>query len=198
MHLIMPFRGLRPAAGHAEAVIAPPYDVLSTAEARARAAGRPFSFLHISKPEIDLPDDTDPYADSVYAKAVENLSRLLQAGVLYRVGKRYTLAVSPQYDLEAGEFRAASGSLTRVFPDFDVHANAVFAAHGHLCVSSKGHRGGSAEWSGADQAGHGDDGVDLEEGRLCHRGDRQMAPRPRRSEAGLEWRVEARAAGDRF
>ena len=38
MHLIMPFRGLRPAAGHAEAVIAPPYDVLSTAEARARAA----------------------------------------------------------------------------------------------------------------------------------------------------------------
>jgi hypothetical protein len=53
-------------------------------------------------------------------------SELLQAGVLYRVGKRYTLAVSPQYDLEAGEFRAASGSLTRVFPDFDVHANAGY------------------------------------------------------------------------
>ena len=53
-------------------------------------------------------------------------SELLQAGVLYRVGKRYTLAISPQYDLEAGEFRAASGSLTRVFPDFDVNANAGY------------------------------------------------------------------------
>ena len=51
---------------------------------------------------------------------------LLQAGVLYRVGKRYMLAFSPQYDLEAGEFRAVSGSLTRGFPDFDMNANAGY------------------------------------------------------------------------
>ena len=48
MHLIRPFAGLRPASGRAAEVIAPPYDVLSTDEARARAAGKPWSFLHIS------------------------------------------------------------------------------------------------------------------------------------------------------
>ncbi|HNH35779.1 MAG TPA: DUF1015 family protein, partial [Rhodocyclaceae bacterium] len=67
MPLIQPFRGLRPVAGRAAEVAAPPYDVLSTEEARERAVGRPWSFLHISKPEIDLPADTDPYAPAVYA-----------------------------------------------------------------------------------------------------------------------------------
>ena len=52
--LIKPFRSLRPAPGRAAEVLAPPYDVLSSAEARERAAGKPWSFLHISKPEIDL------------------------------------------------------------------------------------------------------------------------------------------------
>jgi uncharacterized protein (DUF1015 family) len=65
-------------------VIAPPYDVLTTEEARARAAGRPWSFLHISKPEIDLAPGTDPYSPPVYAKAAENLARMLHAGVLVR------------------------------------------------------------------------------------------------------------------
>jgi uncharacterized protein (DUF1015 family) len=84
MSLIKPFRGLRPAPHHATDVAAPPYDVLSTAEARVRAAGKPWSFLHISKPEIDLPPDTDPYAPAVYAKAVENLAKMMQAGILHR------------------------------------------------------------------------------------------------------------------
>jgi uncharacterized protein (DUF1015 family) len=84
MSLIKPFRGLRPAPHHATDVAAPPYDVLSTDEARVRAAGKPWSFLHISKPEIDLPVDTDPYAPAVYAKAVENLNKMLQAGILHR------------------------------------------------------------------------------------------------------------------
>jgi uncharacterized protein (DUF1015 family) len=52
--LIKPFRSLRPAPGRAAEVLAPPYDVLSSAEARERANGKPWSFLHISKPEIDL------------------------------------------------------------------------------------------------------------------------------------------------
>ncbi len=82
MPLIKPFAGLRPAAGQAAAVAAPPYDVLSTEEARVRAAGKPWSFLHISKPEIDLPADTDPYAPQVYAKAMENLQAMLKAGIL--------------------------------------------------------------------------------------------------------------------
>ena len=82
--LIRPFRALRPVPEQAAAVAAPPYDVLDTGEARARAAGRPFSFLHISKPEIDLPEGTDPYAPEVYAKGTENLHRLIDSGVLIR------------------------------------------------------------------------------------------------------------------
>jgi len=84
MTLIRPFSGLRPAEGRAEEVVAPPYDVLSSDEARLRAAGRPWSFLHISKPEIDLPEGTDPYAPEVYEMAAGNLQRMLQEGVLAR------------------------------------------------------------------------------------------------------------------
>ncbi|HEX8961390.1 MAG TPA: DUF1015 domain-containing protein, partial [Rhodocyclaceae bacterium] len=84
MSLIRPFRGLRPTAGNAAAVAAPPYDVLSSDEARERADGKPWSFLHISKPEIDLPADTDIYSPAVYAKAVENLKKMMDAGILAR------------------------------------------------------------------------------------------------------------------
>jgi len=80
--LVRPFRALRPAPGRAPEVIAPPYDVLNTEEARVLAEGRPWSFLHISKPEIDLPPGTDPYAPQVYAKAAENLKKMREAGVL--------------------------------------------------------------------------------------------------------------------
>jgi uncharacterized protein (DUF1015 family) len=82
--LIKPFRGLRPAPGRAADVAAPPYDVLSSDEARVRAAGKPWSFLHISKPEIDLPAEIDPYDPAVYAKAAENLGKMIEASVLAR------------------------------------------------------------------------------------------------------------------
>jgi len=82
--LIKPFRALRPAPGRAGEVLAPPYDVLSSAEARERAKGKPWSFLHISKPEIDLDPGIDPYDRAVYAKAAENLKRMTAAGVLIR------------------------------------------------------------------------------------------------------------------
>ena len=85
--LVTPIRGLRPSPERAEEVVAPPYDVLNTAEARVRAEGRPNSFLHISKPEIDLPEGTDPYDPSVYAKGAENLQRLIDDGVLMREEK---------------------------------------------------------------------------------------------------------------
>ena len=90
MPLIRPFAGLRPVPEHAEDVVAPPYDVLSSEEARERAKGKPMSFLHISKAEIDLPEDTDPYDPAVYAKAAENLNKLVEQGVLIRdTGPRY-------------------------------------------------------------------------------------------------------------
>ena len=84
MTLIKPFRALRPAPGRAAEVLAPPYDVLSSAEARERARGKPWSFLHVSKAEIDLPPATDPYDAAVYAKAAENLKAMFAAGVLIR------------------------------------------------------------------------------------------------------------------
>lgn len=82
MTLIRPFAGLRPAPDHAADVAAPPYDVLNTEEARERAKGKPWSFLHISKPEIDLPEGTDPYADEVYTKARENFDHMRDQGIL--------------------------------------------------------------------------------------------------------------------
>jgi uncharacterized protein (DUF1015 family) len=82
MPLIRPFAGLRPVPEHAADVAAPPYDVLNTEEARQRADGRPWSFLHISKPEIDLPAGTDPYDAAVYAKAASNLAHMRENGIL--------------------------------------------------------------------------------------------------------------------
>jgi uncharacterized protein (DUF1015 family) len=85
--LILPFRALRPAPGRAADILAPPYDVLTSAEARERANGKPWSFLHVSKPEIDLDPATDPYDDAVYAKAADNLDRMVKSGVLVRDDK---------------------------------------------------------------------------------------------------------------
>lgn len=82
--LIRPFTGLRPRPDDAAAVAAPPYDVLSSDEARLRAAGKPYSFLHISKAEIDLPPEVDHYAPEVYAKSAQNLKTLIDSGVLMR------------------------------------------------------------------------------------------------------------------
>lgn len=84
MPLIQPFSGLRPAPGKAGEVAAPPYDVMSAAEARRMVEGRPWSFLHISRPEVDLPVGTDPYAPEVYAKARENLEHMIDQGLLIR------------------------------------------------------------------------------------------------------------------
>ena len=82
--LIKPFRGLRPIAERAADVAAPPYDVLNTAEARVRAEDQPLSFLHISKPEIDLAPGTDPFSPEVYARGSENFNALMDDGILIR------------------------------------------------------------------------------------------------------------------
>jgi len=76
MARLFPFRALRPAPAAAAAVAAVPYDVVNTDEARALAEGQPLSFLHVSRAEIDLPADTDPYSPAVYEKAVANFASL--------------------------------------------------------------------------------------------------------------------------
>src|SRR5436309_1546669 len=79
MATLRPFRALRPQPADAARVAAVPYDVIDTEEARALAAGNPLSFLHVSRAEIDLPQGTDPHADSVYDRAVDNFDRLKQS-----------------------------------------------------------------------------------------------------------------------
>jgi len=80
--VLKPFLALRPAPGLAPQVAAPPYDVVDVAEARALAAGNPNSFLHISRPEIDLPDAVDVHAPEVYEQGRVALADFLARGVL--------------------------------------------------------------------------------------------------------------------
>jgi uncharacterized protein (DUF1015 family) len=82
MAIVKPFAALRPEPGLASRICELPYDVMSSAEARQVAAGNPLSFLHVSKPEIDLPPTTDVYAPEVYAKGRENFHRLIAEGAL--------------------------------------------------------------------------------------------------------------------
>lgn len=84
MARIRPFRAYRPRPELAAEVASPPYDVLSSEEARAMAEGNAHSFLHVAKPEIDLPTDIDPYADAVHAKGAENFQSMVARGVLFR------------------------------------------------------------------------------------------------------------------
>jgi len=79
---IYPFRALRPPADKVRQVAAVPYDVVNTEEARALAADHPLSFLHVSRPEIDLPEGTHIYSDEVYERARENFERFRAEGTL--------------------------------------------------------------------------------------------------------------------
>jgi uncharacterized protein (DUF1015 family) len=78
------FSAVHPAPSRAAQVACVPYDVINTAEARELARGLPYSFLHVIRSEIDLPENVDHYDDRVYAKARENLQRFLREGLLIR------------------------------------------------------------------------------------------------------------------
>ena len=111
MATIRAFRALRPPKEKADQVAAVPYDVVNTEEARQMAAGNPLSFLHVSRPEIDLPDGTGIYSDEVYEKAKENFDKLIAEAPM-------TLEAAPSlyvYQLRMGEHSqtgiAACGSI---------------------------------------------------------------------------------------
>ncbi|HOZ79812.1 MAG TPA: DUF1015 family protein [Ferruginibacter sp.] len=87
MVTISPFKALRPEAQHAKNVASRPYDVLNSKEAKVEAQGNPYSFLHITKSEIDLPEDTDIHAQAVYDTAKENLDAFISRNVLFRESK---------------------------------------------------------------------------------------------------------------
>ncbi|MBD3224199.1 MAG: DUF1015 family protein [Caldithrix sp.] len=105
---IKPFKGLRPKKEYAAKVASPPYDVLNTEEAREMAKNNPYSFLHINKPEIDLPTDTHPYNKAVYKKGAENLKRFVEHGYLVQDDRavfyiyRQIMNDHEQYGLVAG------------------------------------------------------------------------------------------------
>ena len=82
MSNIKPFAGLRPSKDLAGKVASPPYDVLNSEEARKMAKDNPHTFLHINKPEIDLPPETDHYDADVYLQGHENLKKFIKEGIL--------------------------------------------------------------------------------------------------------------------
>jgi uncharacterized protein (DUF1015 family) len=89
MAIISPFRALRPKPELAARLASPPYDVLNSAEARISAAGNPYSFLHITKAEIDLPEGTDVHSEKVYHKAADNLFIFRDQQILIRDEQPY-------------------------------------------------------------------------------------------------------------
>ncbi|MHB8253906.1 MAG: DUF1015 domain-containing protein [Acidiferrobacter sp.] len=97
MNLIRPFRGLRPDPARAAMVIAPPYDVLSSEEAKRAVVGRPLSFLHVSKAEVDLPGGTVVSDEAVFRQAAANWQHLVR-----EVLKRDAQACYYCYELTLG------------------------------------------------------------------------------------------------
>jgi uncharacterized protein (DUF1015 family) len=84
MAVFKPFKGIRPTASSVKDVASRPYDVLNSEEARMEARGNDLSFLHVVKPEIDLPKETNPYSAEVYNKGKENFKNLLSNGILFK------------------------------------------------------------------------------------------------------------------
>jgi uncharacterized protein (DUF1015 family) len=87
MITIHPFRALRPEAQHAKQVASRPYDVLNSKEAKVEAQGNPNSFLHITKSEIDLPEEVDIHSQQVYDTAKNNLEAFISRNILFRESK---------------------------------------------------------------------------------------------------------------
>ena len=82
MAVYKPFKAYRPKPEEAAKIAAPPYDVINSEEAREYVEGKPLSFLHVGKPEVDLPQDIDHYDPKVYEKGRENLQKLIDEGHL--------------------------------------------------------------------------------------------------------------------
>ncbi len=89
MAKIKAFKGVRPAIDKVKEVASPPYDVLNSAEARIEVTNNPFSFLHVVKPEVDLPEEINLYDEAVYQKGKENLYGLIEKKVLIQDEKPY-------------------------------------------------------------------------------------------------------------
>lgn len=115
--LLRPFYGLRPTAEKAAEVIAPPYDVLNSEEARQRAKGKQNSFLHISKAEIDFPEGKDSHDDDVYEKAASNLQDMIAKGIIKKDEKPCYYI----YKIQMGEHSQTGIVAAASVADYDVN-----------------------------------------------------------------------------
>src|SRR2546421_10648681 len=84
MAIIKPFEGVRPDPKLAMYIASLPYDVMNTAEARAMADGNPYSFLHVSRAEVDFPEGVDEHSTAVYERARDNFYKMMNDGVLFQ------------------------------------------------------------------------------------------------------------------
>ncbi|MCD4772003.1 MAG: DUF1015 family protein [Bacteroidales bacterium] len=89
MAILKAFKGIRPVQDKASSIASRPYDVLNKEEARIEAGKNKFSYLHVIKPEIDLPDDINPYGEEVYNKGKANFFKLMDENVLVQDDKEY-------------------------------------------------------------------------------------------------------------
>ena len=100
MATVKPFKAIRPDAKYADKVISLPYDVMNRKEAAEMAADNPYSFLHICRAEIDLPEQENAYDQSVYEKARDNIAERLASGVFVQEDNRlFTFTVRSWMDV---------------------------------------------------------------------------------------------------
>ena len=151
MTIISPFRAVRPKKELVKEVASLPYDVVNSAEARVIAEGKPLSFLHVSKAEIDLPEGTSAYEDRVYKKAKSNFEDFLERGILFQDREphfyiyRQTMNSREQYGIvstvHASEFEAGhvkkheltlmekQADRTRHFEELDAQTGPIFLTY---------------------------------------------------------------------
>jgi uncharacterized protein (DUF1015 family) len=97
MAIIRPFCALRPKTDLVDKIASPPYDVVTTEQARELARDNPYSFLHVVRSEIDLPQGTDTYSPEVYRKAAENLDSMIRKGYLVKDTEPSLFAYTQQH-----------------------------------------------------------------------------------------------------
>ena len=89
MAIVRPFAGIRPIPHLAHQIACLPYDVMNREEAKGMAQNNPYSFLHVTRAEIDLDDSADPYDDATYQKSRKNLEQMIQKGILIQDPKPF-------------------------------------------------------------------------------------------------------------
>ncbi|MEM6767747.1 MAG: DUF1015 domain-containing protein, partial [Bacteroidota bacterium] len=110
MAIIKPFKAYRPQPNLVKHIASYPYDVINSAEAKTLAEGNPYSFLRVVKPEIDVPEGTDVYADAVYLKGKENMQAFIQQGTFFleETSCYYVYQLEMEGHIQTGLVAAAS------------------------------------------------------------------------------------------